>query len=413
MKSRDPKRLHSRGEVYCKQIFARHLTRIFDPGQVNWRDGDEPPDYYVVAKGVRYAVEVTTLMEMVQLDSIEHPSATIVHSLFSLVRRVEELASNEGTLKGDYAVSFSRPITNLGRFRDCIVEDLLNYIERTRNDESAQRETVFRQGGERYSVQKLGIRSSKVSPVFMGQVKWEDGIREEACRLLQLAVTTKSQKLSCVILPIILLLLDEYGFAKTADFKQCIPTVPLLEDFHTVFLVRSANEGCVLHGGDFDVHEMPGTFLIDSCAFDPKHEPEKKAAIRVLRAHKQGTFILEIAYSTKWEIDHPGTPASVKKEASEMIYTIQVSLEAEERKKLRMIEDTLQGSGKRENIIADARHIFEAQKYGGGFITTDGRIIRKKPALEQLPGMRISIYRPSEFMVFMTKELDRLRRGSS
>jgi predicted nucleic acid-binding protein len=136
--------------------------------------------------------------------------------------------------------------------------------------------------------------------------------------------------------------------------------------------------------------------FIDSCAFDPKYDPEDKAAAEIFRLHQEKGLNIIIAHSTQKETEHPSTPSWVKKEVGGLIYTLNVSLTSEEKALLQNIEITLTGSGKRENIVQDARHIFEAQKYGSYFVTTDDRLLKKAYEIQEL--CRIKILLPSEFM---------------
>jgi len=136
--------------------------------------------------------------------------------------------------------------------------------------------------------------------------------------------------------------------------------------------------------------------FIDSCAFDPKYDPEDKSATEILRLYRQGKIGLEIAHSTQKEIEHPNTPSWVKQEADNLIYTIEVGRNTNERDLLHKIEVILAGEGKIENITEDALHIFEAQKYGSYFITTDNRILKRKGTLHKVCSLKIM--KPSEFL---------------
>jgi len=114
--------MHPKSEIEetCKRCFHAYLATKLDPEDVSWLDGDERPDYYLVVKGVRYAIEVTTVMEMVTVGSTEFPIACFYHSLGRLVLEVEKEASNEGVLSGFYSVFFSSPITNFTQSRASI-----------------------------------------------------------------------------------------------------------------------------------------------------------------------------------------------------------------------------------------------------------------------------------------------------
>jgi hypothetical protein len=147
---------------------------------------------------------------------------------------------------------------------------------------------------------------------------------------------------------------------------------------------------------------------IDSCAFDPKYEPEATASAEILRLADAGHFQLNVAHSTQKEIDHPNTPDSVKRRAAERIYTLEVELTQDEYRLRADIQSILAGNGQLENVAQDAKHVFEAQKYGGYFITTDRRILDRAEQLKKLCG--ISILKPSAFLDVVTACLARQQR---
>ena len=141
--------------------------------------------------------------------------------------------------------------------------------------------------------------------------------------------------------------------------------------------------------------------FLDSCAFDPKYKPEDTAAIELFELYKQGKILLQIAHSTQKEVEHPNTPKWVKDEANNLVFTIAVPLTPNEVLYLRKIEAILAGNSKVENIAQDARHVFEAQKYGSYFITTDARILNRADALRKSCG--VVIVKPSEFLALVNE----------
>ncbi|MHB8882633.1 MAG: hypothetical protein ACYC69_14140 [Thermodesulfovibrionales bacterium] len=136
--------------------------------------------------------------------------------------------------------------------------------------------------------------------------------------------------------------------------------------------------------------------FLDSCAFDPKYSPEDEAAERIRKFGNDGLVNLILAHSNQKEIEHPNTPQSIKKAAVGMIYTIEGALTPEEKRRKSAIHATLTGNGKPETYAADAAHVFEAGKYGGYFITTDDRILKKRKELQDLSGA--VILKPSEWL---------------
>jgi hypothetical protein len=156
-------------------------------------------------------------------------------------------------------------------------------------------------------------------------------------------------------------------------------------------------------GRSFPDPRRANTFL-DSCAFDPKHEPENAAAQRIRSLRQSATISILLAHSNQKEIEHPNTPADVKAEASDMNYTIATSLTPDEVTRRAQIHQLITGNGKPATYEADAHHVFEAGKYGGGyFVTTDNRILARKSELQAISGA--VILKPSEWLAIYEAEV--------
>lgn len=144
--------------------------------------------------------------------------------------------------------------------------------------------------------------------------------------------------------------------------------------------------------------------FIDSCAFDPKYTPEDEAAKEIFRLYTDEQLSIMIAHSIQKEIEHPNTPTWVKSEAVGLIYTLNISLTQNEGDLLRRIQKILTGEGKPENVEQDARHIFEAQKYGSYFVTTDQRLLRRAGEIKALCGVEILL--PTRFLALARQYRD-------
>lgn len=139
--------------------------------------------------------------------------------------------------------------------------------------------------------------------------------------------------------------------------------------------------------------------FIDSCAFDPKYEPETSASNSIFELHKNGKINLVVAHSTLKESEHPNTPAHVKAEAATMIYTINQDLTPLEQQKQKEILIILTGNGNSEKMQQDSEHVFEAHKHGGYFITTDNRILKLRSNLYKICNAHIR--KPSELLALI------------
>jgi len=118
--------------------------------------------------------------------------------------------------------------------------------------------------------------------------------------------------------------------------------------------------------------------------------------MEIFQLREKGDLNILVAHSTQKEVEHPNTPEWVKKEAGNLVYTMEVGLNPNEGKMFRRIHEILTGDGKLENVVQDAQHIFEAQKYGSYFVTTDDRLLKKADDIRQ--ACRVEIKLPSEFL---------------
>jgi hypothetical protein len=144
------------------------------------------------------------------------------------------------------------------------------------------------------------------------------------------------------------------------------------------------------------INPLIANVFLDSCAFDPKYHPEDKASMELYKLYDQGELVLHIAHSTQKEIEHPNTPAWIKREANTFIFTCKVQNVEEEMRRKEAILKILAGNGNPDSMRSDAEHVFEASKYGPYFVTTDARILKKRAELQQLCG--VIILRPAEIM---------------
>jgi len=147
------------------------------------------------------------------------------------------------------------------------------------------------------------------------------------------------------------------------------------------------------------INSSIANILLDSCAFDLGDEDEQKASLEILALSDNGDLTVQIAHSTQKEINHPHTPDWVKQRAAQRIFTVEVQNTPNEMKMKNEILAIITGSGKPENYSADAEHVFEAQKYGSYFVTTDNGILRRADALHDL--CQIDILKPSQLLVLI------------
>jgi hypothetical protein len=125
--------------------------------------------------------------------------------------------------------------------------------------------------------------------------------------------------------------------------------------------------------------------LFDANAFDRDGGPSDADVDRLLELGRSQKVILIAPGSVRGEIQNPRTPGHVQAAALPQIFSYGVEPNDSERARYREVRDILRGNATDDRHDADARHVVEAAKYGGYFITHDRRINRTKRAdLEQV-----------------------------
>jgi len=242
--------MKSKNEEFCKSSFDTFIRVASTPVSIRWEDvaqQSEPPDYYLYVNDTKYAVEVTILMEKLEVGNLKLPEMAVLASLQQLVDEVEAVARKRNHLNGAYIVGFSRPIANFRKIREQLLSDLLAYVQATQNVGNAPEKVVFKQGVQKCTIQKLHDQKSYVGRSGPRGGKWDGEVAAEICALLEERVNDKHRKLRNISEPKILLLYDAYHFADPHVFQLCLNTLGHLRSFHTLFVVESNKPGWILH----------------------------------------------------------------------------------------------------------------------------------------------------------------------
>jgi hypothetical protein len=136
--------------------------------------------------------------------------------------------------------------------------------------------------------------------------------------------------------------------------------------------------------------------FFDSCAFDggsPNEQLASKKARKILDENNKKVMIM---HSVASEIRNSNTPDWLQEIEPKSRQTVKLNLTPKEKSVLSEIEQLIVGNGKLEKRKADCFHVFEAQKYGGCFVTSDVGIYKHSEAIDSNYGLKI--IKPSEFL---------------
>jgi predicted nucleic acid-binding protein len=141
-----------------------------------------------------------------------------------------------------------------------------------------------------------------------------------------------------------------------------------------------------------------GNNFIDANVLDRNGGPEGEAVDAIFELiEKDELRTLLLPHSVKAEIEHPSTPAEVKRRARQLIYSEPVELIDDELATHQKIRTLIQGNATPGQHDKDAFRLVESAKYGGRhFITNDRRLLKK--ADEIWDALYLKVLKPSEFL---------------
>ncbi len=155
-----------------------------------------------------------------------------------------------------------------------------------------------------------------------------------------------------------------------------------------------------------NVNPYDDFIFFDSCAFDGGDFHEREASERARRILKKNGKKVMLMHSVVSEIRNPHTPNWIKEIEPKSRQTVRLNLTDSEKLTLSEIEKIIVGNGQAEKRKSDCFHVFEAQKYGGCFVTADEGIYKHFGIIKENYGL--SIVKPTEFLKLVVEYSEKI-----
>lgn len=158
-------RRFERPDIEC---LMQHLRRQLGDESIHASRGEDPPDFWLTVADTRYAVEVTSVADVVK--DVDGDVRRYYPECQKLAQRIEKEAGDN--LAGFYALQiYGNPIIPNGRQARGLIEQAICYIRRTRDDEEAQGERLFADRADTIEIQKVGPCLRVLYPEMPGGVR--------------------------------------------------------------------------------------------------------------------------------------------------------------------------------------------------------------------------------------------------
>ncbi|NQT82049.1 hypothetical protein HQ563_03440 [bacterium] len=238
-------------ELLCIRCLEQHLRTRLPDENISWerlQRGKDPPDFWLSMGTRRFAVEVTSLVEILQSGPPEVSEICYWACLTRLAKQVEAEAAQQGVLKGTYILSAHQmPPLPTGKDQKAFVDACVRHVRETMHKRGMQPEMQVWPGYDaavKVAIYKLSDDGASLGIGGHSPSKSGPSVTQKLTELLRGAISEKRIKLenksvhdSCE--GVILALYDCYGFPSEHDFHRCIKVVKDAGWFHSIFVVRA------------------------------------------------------------------------------------------------------------------------------------------------------------------------------
>lgn len=217
-------------EEYCKRHFDAWLSRSGFITERQWERGSEPPDFFLTVAGLRYAVEISRIINEERITASE--------SLSRLVDDIERERLGRGAISGIYGVDPNEALPSGPRHRREFRRRIEEYLDETR-DEAHPLKRDIEIGGRRVArIEKLHSSGSMLACDGLGGGGWEDEIRAEYEKILGNLIGRKKARLAPHG-PAVLVLHDALCPIGPHILRRVIRSIPDAADFEAIYVIQA------------------------------------------------------------------------------------------------------------------------------------------------------------------------------
>lgn len=224
-------------EEFCKRHFDAWLERNRPCSKRNWNKGFDPPDFFLDMDDVRYAVEVSRIMDEERL------TASI--SLERMVDDIESKLLADGSISGLYVVDAEEALQHGARYRRELQKRIISFVEETKNVPRVTNDFIEIEGRRVARIEKHSISGANLYCNGIGTGGWVAEISHEYEKSAGDIIRRKASGLRENDQSI-LLLQDALGPFHPRILQNVIRSIPESAAFEAVYVIRTDDAGEVI-----------------------------------------------------------------------------------------------------------------------------------------------------------------------
>jgi hypothetical protein len=229
---------HVTGTIVCADSFVHCLKNSLRHKQVEaLPEEDDPPDFWFIIDGVRYAAEITSIVK--KQDYHAHCR--------ELEKAVKANVAKNNIISGTYVIIIDKqpklPKKTSPEWM-ALIESLCSFVQGSANHSHSETVHIIENEQGKLGIKKVSSGGSSVGLLGYMGIKSEGEVQEEIAELMHNRILSKIKKLKKKGVPdvcphIILIFYDAYGFGDIEVARQALFKADGYDWFHSVFWVAS------------------------------------------------------------------------------------------------------------------------------------------------------------------------------
>ena len=235
-----------RHELTTHQCFDMYLKENYPGIERIWEEPEiDPPDWFLTLGKNRFAVEATSITDLINIGHSIVPSPSVNFALSDFVDELETRAKERGILSGGYCVALA-PIPNLHEHKEDLLSKFLQYIEDTQNISSPKELSLGYVRHNNISIRKFNSDQNYIGEVIQFDAKWEGEAKDALNEYLKNSLDTKKSKLEQINEPIVLLILDAYQHSDITAWKDAINSIPSRNNYAVIAWINLPDDVMII-----------------------------------------------------------------------------------------------------------------------------------------------------------------------
>jgi hypothetical protein len=220
-------------EEYAKDLM---VDRLSQGHSVTVEKGKEPPDYFFIVDGIKYAVDVTWLVQSRIIKGRKVSRRGEETGFSRWLSTIESELIENGLLHGTYTCILHGDFGDLKKHKDKARKQVKAAVITSSGQSKTKSITLLKSGSYKLTLRKVNDIDHRIYGVF-GSNAWGAEIQANAKEILRRTLDEKRHKMRNIQEPCILILINDYWLTEPDNYRRALSN---LQDtfFEAIYIVH-------------------------------------------------------------------------------------------------------------------------------------------------------------------------------